>query len=316
MTTITGRLEGDFHVPFSEHGGQPILSKPTHLEDYPGVKKQDANGLTVVLIFGEAFLRNMPYVLRMYVGFSNRNIGWTREYANQMGIAGLGMHDAIKGVRVSRDTIPLIMDNPNLVRQIPTAMLYRPDDFPPGRYVAMSAQRMYYPRIRIGNGPDQEEAVLHQVLRTVDSNYRHKGTGRKMTELAVWTHKDAKWLTHRSPWDRAIGINALLSLGQRVPIFDLTESFPFGSNGSELDIRLFPTDSHQWAIEQAMSRLLHQPKGVDRWGVCREVYKERNQNVDYGHKPEHPIMARVWSFMYRQRRMIEVDGMLPLYKIK
>lgn len=297
---------GQSRHPLTISGGQPGLG---HRENEPGVKKQHVNGKVQIIFAGEAYLRCLGYLTGQYTDFASRDIGWTPAYAAKMASRGLGVADIIGHVKLNADTISLIMKNHDMERRLPTAILFREETAKPGDYLAMAAQRMFFPRVRLAEGQvEREEPVLYGVLRAIAENKRGEHMGRDMVESGLILHRMAKWFTHRTPYDVAAYTNT------QSDALDQEGAHPWLPR--EPWTRPFTDDKLAWAVEQEMSRILGNPVPVDEWGICRDLYPEPNINVDNINRPEHEGRARIWDFMYVQQKMTTKDGILPLYRVR
>lgn len=288
----------------TRHGS--LHSGLDHRENDPGVMKHHINGDVQVIFTGEAYARYLGYLIGQYTAFASREIGWSQAYARRMAIRGLGIDGIVGTSRLNSDKIGLLLQNPDVARRMPSAMLIREESAKPGNYLAMAAHRMYFPVISLAGQPDREEPVLYGVLRAIAVNERGKNRGRAMVESALMLHSTAKWFAHRTGYDLAAYVNT------QSEALDQERAYPWLPR--EPWARPFTENPLAWAVEQEMSKLLGNPVPVDEWGICRELYAEPNKNVDIVNEPTHPGRARVWKFMYKTHEMTTRDGILPLYR--
>lgn len=278
-----------------------VKSGPNHREDFPGVKRLHTNRDIVFAFTGEAFLCNLDYLRDQFVYSSHRNIGWSMEYSRELATKGLGVDQLTRRAPITEETIGLIIDDPLKRRRIPSVMLFRPENGEPGRYIGISAQRMFYPYVSRGEEePEQEEAVLYHILRAFDRDRRGKQRGRTSVELGLLLHQDARWYGHRT------GSHVAAYTNTRSEALDQTHSHPWKEG--------FTEDPLAWAIVKKMYDILGNRTGIDEFGVSRGEYKEPNKAVEI--RKEHEGSMRIWRKMFQEFGMTLYDAVFPLYRVK
>ncbi len=277
-------------------------------EKLSGIRILHANNDAVVVFSGEAFLKNLPYLVSLYTEFGIRNVGWSPDYARQLALRGLGVDELRENAPLNNQTTAFILKDHNKLRRVPSVMLFRPEDGEPGQYMGFSAQRNYFPMVqRESQRPKEEVPTTYHVFRAFDYDNRGKKRGRLSVELTLFLHPGTKWYLHRT--------------GNYVAAYANTQSTALDQRQSRPWKQLYNKGSFEFKLLKEMYNIVGSHSSADdleETGVSRNEYHEPNGAIEEP-RSGHKGSRRIWDKMYGRDPdefdMDPLDAVFALYRV-
>ncbi|MBI2315341.1 hypothetical protein HYU93_04795 [Candidatus Daviesbacteria bacterium] len=265
------------------------------IEDASGVRLLHPQGLVAAVFSGEAFLRNWYYLFEKGAEFVQRDLGRSETAARALMEETMSLDNLLRGVdtrEALRDqrVIDTIIGHQEKLARVPSMILVRYEEDPPGDYIATTLQRTFFPKI---DYPDPEHPIVipsmyhgfrgvREKERCYKSPEEEKETGKRLrigrllTDLALLTHKGVKKYVHRA--FHAVAVWANMNAENLIQ----TSCRPYK--------KTYDKDEEAYLIVKAVRRLLKaHGSEIELNGISRGV-TEPNRRLEIR---DHPQVIRL-----------------------
>lgn len=276
-------------------------------EKEPGVRTLHHNDDEIVAFTGEAYLRNLPYLIKVGTVFARQNLGWTEKSARFMMTRGLGVDHLTRGLKLNDQTIPFIVEDANKLKKVPSVFLFRAKDSKEGEYIGYVAQRMFFIQTETsepGRSSGEEVPTMYQIFRAIEQGQRGKNRARSSIELALFFHEGARWFFHRTANYLAAYTNT------QSDSLDQKESYPWGYLYN--NERPFA----QELIRRGFNLVKVNGEEIEETGVSRNDYCEPNLGIEKLRPGSKEEIVKVHRMMHEDFKMGPHDSLYALYKVK
>ncbi len=236
-----------------------------------GVRTIPVNNEYVDIYSGEAYLRNLNYLIQTAGEFAHRNIGWSPRLARFMMMKGLDVDNIVAESRQSNDEIITnIVKEPKKEREIPNVILFKGKDAPVSHdnpYYGISIGRMFFIQSEVSN---LEEPVFYHILRAFEGDQRDSKRGRFSVGMGLALYRGLpKWYIHRTGNPIAAYTNT------RSDALDQEQSYPWSHFYNENPLA--------YEIARKVFKLIRvNGEPLEPTGVSRGDYLESNKGFDSG----------------------------------